>query len=239
MFFIGNSTEEIKFRTTKKEKEFIQKKANELGYNSVTAFLKSSAKDFFIIDLDLSFFREVTKELNYIGNNINNVVHHIFATDIYSDYDLKEIQRLQKETLRVVNKEYDYLLKIRKKYSESNMSLKDKKKLIEALNKNEIEVPKEVLLKEIYEDIRNNILYICQVIDDSPEQEEGISDYVYEYLFDGNLFELDQETLISFSNEIYLFTERMKMKLLNINNVFENEDWDDLKDILDKYEDNY
>ena len=226
-------------RVTKNEKEFIRKKANDLGYNSVTAFLKSSAKDFFIIDLDLSFFREVTKELNYIGNNINNVVHHIFATGIYSDYDLKEIQRLQKETLRVVNKEYDYLLKIRKKYSESNMSLKDKKKLIEALNKNEIEVPKEVLLKEIYEDIRNNTLYICQVIDDSPEQEEGISDYVYEYLFDGNLFELDQETLVSFSNEIYLFTEKLKMKLLNINNVFEDEDWDDLKDILDKYINNY
>src|SRR5690625_7982323 len=96
------------------------------------------------------------------------------------------------------------------------MSLKDKRRLIEELNKHEIEISKEVLLEEIYEQIRNNVLYICQMIEDSPEQEEGISDYVYEYLFDSNLLELDEETLIEFANDIYMFSEKMKMKLLNV-----------------------
>lgn len=53
----------IEIRVTEKEKEFIQERSKELGFKSMTAFLKSSAKDFFMIELDLSFFREVTKEL--------------------------------------------------------------------------------------------------------------------------------------------------------------------------------
>src|SRR5690625_1792018 len=95
----------------------------------------NSAEDHFMIDLDLSQFHEVTTEVSYICKNINNLVHHIFSTGYYSDYDLKEIQRLQKEVFKRLNKEYDYLLKLRRKYKESNMSLKDKERLIKELNK--------------------------------------------------------------------------------------------------------
>src|SRR5690625_788392 len=234
---MGKKTEEIKIRTTKKEKEFIQERSKKLGFKTMTSFLKSSAKDFFVVDLDLSHFGNVAKEINYIGKNINNLVHHIFTVGYYSDYDLKEIQRLQKETFERLDKEYDYILKLKRKYRESNMSLEDKKRLIEELNKHEIEVPKEILLEEIYERIRNNVLYICKMIEDSPEQEEGISDYVYEYLFDGILLELEEQTLIEFANDIYMFSEKIKMKLLNAINAFEDDDWYELKDILDKYED--
>jgi len=233
----NKKTEKIEVRVTTEQKEFIQNKSEGLGYKYISPFLINSAYDHFAIELDLSHFREVSKEINYIGKNINNLVHHIFTVGTYSDYDLKEIQRLQKETFEKLNKEYDYLLKLRRKYRESNMSLKDKKRLIEELNKHEIEVPKEILLEEIYERIRNNVLYICKMIEDSPEQEEGISDYVYEYLFDSNLLELDEETLIEFANDIYMFSEKMKMKLLNVMKVFNDEDWYELKDILDEYED--
>ena len=231
-----SKSEIIKFRVTESEKKFIQEKAKSLGFGSVTAFLKTSANDFFVIKLDSSHLRDVAKEISYIGKNINNLVHHIFKIGTYSDYDLKEIQRLQKVAIEKLHQEHDYFSKLRKKYSESNMTIKDKKRLIEELNKHEIEVPKEVLLEEIYEQIRNNVLYICNLIEDSPEQEEGISDYVYEYLFDRNLFDLKQSDLINFANEIYLFAEKMKMKMLNVLNVFEDEDWYDFKDILDKYE---
>jgi len=227
---------QINIRVTEEERDYIYKKANELGYKFIAPFILNSVEEHFVIELDLSFFREVTKELNYIGNNINNLVHHIFTVGVYSDYDLKEIQRLQKEIIRIIDKEYDYLLKLRKKYRESNMSLNDKERLIEKLNKKEIEVPKEILYKEIYEQIRNNVLYICKIIEDSPEQEEGIADYVYEYLFDGIVLDLDRGRLIEFANDIYTFTEKMKMKLLNVMNIFDDDDWWELKDILDEYE---
>lgn len=233
---MGNKTENILIRVTESEKKFIKERSEELGFKSMTAFLKSSATDFFMIELDLSHFDEIAKEINYIGKNINNLVHHIFTVGVYSDYDLKEIQRLQKRTFDRVNKEYDYLLKLRKKYRESNMSLKDKERLIKELDKHDIEIPKEVVLDEIYEQIRNNVLYICKLIEDSPEQEDGIADYVYEYMFDGALFDLNEFDLIDFANDIYTFTQKMKMKMLNVTNVFEDDDWWDLKDILDEYE---
>jgi len=234
---LGSKKEKIEMRVTPKQKEFIKNKSDELGFKSVSAFLISCAEDFFMIDLDLSHFDKVAKEINYVGNNINNLVHHIFTVGVYSDYDLKEIQRLQKEIYNRLNVEYDYLLKLRKKYRESNMSVQDKKRLIEELNKNSMSVPKEVLLNEIYEQIRNNVLYITKVIEDSPEQEDGISDYVYEYLFDGNLFDLDEQTLVNLADEIYLFAEKMRMKLLNATNFFDDDDWFEFKEILDKYED--
>src|SRR5699024_777574 len=215
---------QINIRVTEEEKKYIYDKADDLGYKYIASFIMNSVYDHFMIDLDISHFDEVAKELNYIGNNINNLVHHIFTVGVYSDYDLKEIQRLQKKIFNIMKREYDYLLKLRRKYKESNMSLKDKERLIKELNKKEIEVPKEVLLDEIYEQIRNNVLYICKIIEDSPEQEEGIADYVYEYLFDGIILDLDKETLVKFANDIYKFTQKMKMKLLNVMNIFEDDD---------------
>lgn len=239
MVKISKKTDNILIRVTEEQKKFIQQQTEKYGYKSVTAFLTSSAKNHFILQLDLSHFDKVAKEINYIGNNINNLVHHIFTVGVYSDYDLQEIQRLQKELFKRINKEYDYLLKLREKYSESNMSKGDKKRLIESLQKNKMEIPKEFLLEEIYERIRNNIIYICKLIEDSPEQEEGITEYVYEYLFDGILFELDEESLINFADDIYMFSEKMRMKMLNATNVFDDDDWYNLKDILDEYEENY
>lgn len=239
MVKISKKTELIKFRVTEDQKNFIQNKSKEYGFKSVSAFLISSAKNHFIIELDLFHFDKVAREINYIGNNINNLVHHIFTIGTYSKYDLKEIQRMQKELNNIINKEYDYLLKLRKKYQESNMTEKNKKRLIESLKNNNMEIPKGFLLEEIYENIRNNVIYICKLIEDSPEQEEGISEYVYEYLFDGILLDLDEDALMKFSNDIYFFTEKMRMKMINPVNVFDDDDWYDLKDILDEYENNY
>src|SRR5699024_11549216 len=130
--------------------------------------------------LDLYHFREVAKEINYIGQNINNLVHHIFATNYYTDYDLKEIQHLQEEIYKRIDKEYDYLLKLEKKYQERNMNLKDKERLIKELNNKKIKVPKEILLNEVYEQIQNNILYISTLIENSPEQEERSEEHTSE-----------------------------------------------------------
>lgn len=229
--------EKIEIRVTPEQKTFIKNKSDNLGYKYLSSFLINSSYNHFVIDMDLTHFDNVAKEINYIGKNINNLVHHIFTIGTYSKHDLNEIRHYQKEIYNRINKEYDYLLKLRKRYRESEMSLDDKERLINELNKKDINVPKEVLLDKVFEQIRNNILYICQMIEDSPEQEEGISDYVYEYMFDGNLFELSKDDLISFSDEVYLFAEKIKMKTLNINNVFDDDDWFELKDILDKYED--
>ena len=100
---------------------------------------------------------------------------------MYSDHDLKELQRLLNEVYKKIDKEYDYLLTASRKYRESNVSLKNNERLIKELKKKGIEVPKKLVRDEIYEQIRNDISYICNLIDDSPEQEDMISEYVYAY----------------------------------------------------------
>ena len=49
------------------EKEFIKERADELGYKSVSAFLIDSAKNHFKVEIDMSIYSELTKEINYSG----------------------------------------------------------------------------------------------------------------------------------------------------------------------------
>lgn len=218
------------------EKDFVKNKANELGYNSVSAFLIDSAKNHFKVELDLSAYRELAKEINYIGKNINNLIRHIFTVGVYSENDLENIKQNQEKIFEKLNKDYEHLLSLRKKYSSSNMTLKDKKKLINELSKNEIDIPKKLVLEEVYERIKEDMVYICEAIDNSPEQEEGISDYVWEYLYGETLFSLDEKRLIEFSDQIFIFSQKLKMKLLKVDNHFDDDDWYNLKDILDEFE---
>lgn len=223
-------------RLSPEDKEFITNKSKELGYKNVSAFLIDSAKNHFKVELDLSVYRELAKEINYIGKNINNLIRHIFTVGVYTKSDLDEIKRNQEIIIEKLNKEYDHLLRLRKKYTSSNMTLKDKKKLIKELTKHEIETPKKLVLEELYERIREDIIYICDSIENSPEQEEGIADYVYEYMYGYTLFSLDEKQLIEFADKIFFFTEKLKMKLLKPDNYFDDDDWFELKDILDEYE---
>lgn len=44
---MGNKTENILIRLTGSEKELIQERAKELGFKTMTSFIKVSTKDFF------------------------------------------------------------------------------------------------------------------------------------------------------------------------------------------------
>lgn len=235
-FLLARIKTSLKISLTEEEKEFIINKAEEYGYNTVSAFLIDSAENHFKLELDLSHYRELAKEINYIGKNINNLVRHIFTVGVYSANDLDNIKRNQEIIIEKLNKKYDHLLSLRKKYSSSNMTLKDKEKLIIELSKHEIEIPKKLVLEEIYERIREDIIYICESIENSPEQEEGISDYVYEYMYGYTLYFLEEKQLKELADKIFFFAEKLKMKLLKVDNCFDNDDWFELKDILDEYE---
>ena len=107
--------------------------------------------------------------------------------------------------------------------------------MIKALAENEIEVPKKVILEEIYEQIKDDFIYIGEAIENSPEQDKEVAEYVWEYLYGDTLFELDEKRL-RFADKIFLYTQKLKMKLLKLDNIFDDEDWFNLKDILDEYE---
>jgi len=50
------------------------------------------------------------------------------------------------------------------------------------------------------------------------------------------LFEIDEDESIKFSNEIFKYTQKIKFKMINLEYNFTDDDWYELKEILDEYE---
>ncbi|MFZ0446026.1 MAG: hypothetical protein WAM95_15605 [Bacillus sp. (in: firmicutes)] len=226
----------MELRVTKEQKDFIKNKSEEMGFGSVTAFLIQSAENHFRLNIDMSAYKKLANEINYIGKNINSLVRKVNALGVYSDNDIDFLKNNQKAIIGLMNKEYDRLLNLKANFTSENMSLKEKESLIKALEENQIEVPKKVILEEIYEQITDDFSFIGEAIANSPEQEKDVEDYVWEYLYGETLFALDEKKLIEFANKIFIFTQKLKMKLLKLDNIFDNDDWFSLKDILDEYE---
>lgn len=218
------------------EKNYVIKKAEELGYKSTSAFLLDSAKNHFRIEIDISIYRELTREINYIGKNVNSLIRRINTDGFYSNNDIDFLRANQKKIIDLMNKEYDRLLNLKQKYTSDKLSLKEKDNLIKALQQNEMVIPKKAVLEEVFELIKDDFIYIGTAIENSPEQDEEIANYVWKYLYGNTLFELDENKLIEFADKIFILTQKLKMKLLKLDNVFDDDDWFALKDILDEYE---
>lgn len=92
-----------------------------------------------------------------------------------------------------MNKEYDRLLDLKNNFTSENISLKEKENLIKVLEENRIDVPKKVVLEEIYEQIKDDFIYIGEAIENSPEQEREVAEYVWVYLYGETLFTLDEK----------------------------------------------
>ena len=238
MFYLEDKrkNKQLKLRLLQEDVDYIKNKAEQLGYRTVSAFVIDSAKDHFKVELDMSVYRELTKEINYIGKNINSLVRRINTDGFYADTDLDFIQQNQQKIIHLMNKEYDRLLQFKKKVTSEQMTLKDKKRLIESLTKVEIDIPKKLVLEEVYEKIKDDVIYICEIIGKSPSKNEGLDEYVFDYISGKTLFELDDKKLIDFSNDIFMYTQKLKFKMVEFDNQFTDDDWFDLKDILDEYE---
>jgi hypothetical protein len=231
-----NKTENILLRVTKEQKDFIKNKSEKMGFSSVTAFLIESAKNHFRLNVDMSVYRRLTSEINYIGKNINSLIRKVNTLGAYSDNDIDFLKTNQKLIIDLMNKEYDRLLDLKMNFTSESLNLKEKENLIKALAENKIDVPKKVVLEEIYEQIKDDFIYIGQAIENSPKQGKTIAEYFWRYLYGDTLFELEEKRLIEFADKIFLYTQKLKMKLLKLDNTFDDDDWFNLKDILDEYE---
>ncbi|WP_186672977.1 hypothetical protein [Sporosarcina sp. BP05] len=218
------------------DKEFIKNKAEELGYKSVSAFLLESARNHFRLDMDMSTYRKLASEVNYIGKNINSLVRKVNSAGFYSDNDIDFLKTNQKIIIDLMKKEYDRLLDLKRNFTSENLNLEEKENLIKALEDNEIQVPKKVVLEAIYEQIKDDFIYIGEAVESSPEQDKDVAEYFWQYLYGETLFNLEEKQLIKFADSIFLYAQKLKMKLLKLDNIFDNDDWFSLKDILDEYE---
>ena len=223
-------------RVTEEEKEWVKNKANKLGYHSMTAFLMHAAETQIQLTVDMKVYRDLTKEINYIGKNINNLIRHIYTQGIYADSDIDFLKANQEKIWDLINKQYDKLLSLGKDFTSEKISLESLEGIAATLEKEKLEIPKRFVLEEIYEGIKNDFVYLIEVIKKSPEQEEDVVEYLFEYLYGDTLFQLEDAALIAFSDELFSFTQKIKFKMMKLEYHFDDDDWFELKDILDEYE---
>ncbi|PFX36782.1 hypothetical protein COL32_27845 [Bacillus pseudomycoides] len=226
----------FQMRLTEKDKEYIKNKSEELGYKNVSAFLIDSAKTHFKLEVDMKAYRDLAQEINYIGKNINSLIRRINTDGIYTDNDIDFLRVNQKKIIKLINKEYDRLLDLKTKFNSDSLSKKQKEKLIKSLTENQIKVPKKIVLEEVYEKIKEDFVYIIGCIENSPEQGAEFTEYVWQYLYGDTLYKLDDDQLIKLADNIFIFAQKLKFKLSKLDNVFSDDDWFELKDILDEYE---
>lgn len=227
---------DLKISLSKDDKEFVKNKATELGYKTVSAFLIDSAKTHFKLEVDMKVYRDLTKEINYIGKNINSLIRRINTDGIYTDNDIDFLRTNQKKIIKLINTEYDRLINLKTKFTSDSLSTKEKKTLLRSLSENQIKIPKKLVLEEVYEKIKEDFVYIIECIENSPEQDVEVTEYVWQYLYGDTLYKLDDNQLIKLADSIFIFAQKLKFKLSKLDNIFSNEDWFELKDILDEYE---
>lgn len=226
----------VEVRTTEEEKEFLKNKAEKLGYKSLTAFLLSAADNHFVVDLNLSGYNKVSREISYIGKNINSLIRRINTDKIYTQSDVMILSELLEQIIKKMNVDYKKMLKFSQKNRSDKMSIKDKQELLQMLMPDNVRVPRKFLLKDILDSIKDDMLYLHEAISQSLDLDEGFSDYLWQYLYGRTLSEIENDKLVDLADKIYIFTEKMKYKLINHDIYFDEDDWDELKEILDEYE---
>ncbi|MCR8861149.1 MULTISPECIES: hypothetical protein [Bacillus] len=228
--------ERLEIQLFKDEKEFLKNKSIDFGYKNVSAFVIDSVKSHFKLEVDMKAYRDLTKEINYIGKNINSLIRRINTDGIYTDNDIDFLRVNQKKIIKIMNTEYDRLLDLKTKFNSDSLSKKQKEKLIKSLSENQIKIPKKLVLEEVYEKIKEDFVYIIECIENSPEQDMEVTEYVWQYLYGDTLYKLEDDQLIKLADSIFIFAQKVKFKLSKLDNVFSDDDWFELKDILDEYE---
>ncbi|PFX46138.1 hypothetical protein COL32_08665 [Bacillus pseudomycoides] len=228
--------ERLEIQLFKDEKEFLKNKSIDFGYKNVSAFVIDSVKSHFKLEVDMKAYRDLTKEINYIGKNINSLIRRINTDGIYTDNDIDFLRVNQKKIIKIMNTEYDRLLDLKTKFNSDSLSKKQKGKLIKSLSENQIKIPKKLVLEEVYEKIKEDFVYIIECIENSPEQDMEVTEYVWQYLYGDTLYKLEDDQLIKLADSIFIFAQKVKFKLSKLDNVFSDDDWFELKDILDEYE---
>lgn len=229
-------TEKIEIRINKEDKGFIKQKATDLGYKTVSAFLVASAKAHFNVNIDMTDYQKISNEINYIGRNINQVARKINTDGYYTDIDLEQIKDYQKQIIDLQKKEYKRLREIGLKTTSETMKKSEKQRLIDSFLEAQLPIPKRILLEDLYNQFKEDCLYIYQEILRSKETEDEFADYLLETLYQGKIEALADEDFIKLSDKVFQFTEKLKRKLINLNLLFVDDDWYEIRDIFRAFE---
>lgn len=83
---------EVKLRCTEAEKLEIERLASENNM-SINTYLLKMALEGYIIKVDFSELKNLIYEVNRIGNNVNQIAHHVNSDHVVYRSDVEEMKR--------------------------------------------------------------------------------------------------------------------------------------------------
>lgn len=104
----------------KMDKEFISYKDKKLRFNSTTAILVDSARSCFRLNLGMSVYRKLTKEINYIDHNINSIDRRINSDGFYTNMEIDQIKTKLNSIYYLMNHEYMRLVELKFVFTSDN-----------------------------------------------------------------------------------------------------------------------
>ena len=90
-------TDRIRVWIRKEDRELIEKKMGEAGISNLSDYIRKMAIDGYVIRLDLSDVKEVSRLLRINANNINQIAKRANETGCIYQADIKIVQKQQEE----------------------------------------------------------------------------------------------------------------------------------------------
>ncbi len=90
-------TDMIRFRIHDGDRELIKKRMKESGISNMSDYIRKMAIDGYVIRLDLSDVKEVSRLLRINANNINQIAKRANETGCIYQADIKTVQKQQEE----------------------------------------------------------------------------------------------------------------------------------------------
>ena len=90
-------TDLIRFRIHDGDRELIKKRMKESGISNMSDYIRKMAIDGYVIRLDLSDVKEVSRLLRINANNINPIAKRANETGCIYQADIKTVQKQQEE----------------------------------------------------------------------------------------------------------------------------------------------
>lgn len=109
---------QIKVWVTEEERAAIVRRMDEAGYKEQSRFMRAMALQGYLINVDLSDFKDYAAQIAKIGNNINQIARKVnMEQEIYS-VDMAELQESMRRIEKTVQKCMDVFLGINGEVSE-------------------------------------------------------------------------------------------------------------------------
>lgn len=112
-----NKTERIHMSVTKEEKEFIKNRSSELGFTSMTAFIKRSVENDRDLRIDKSDFYKFVSETRSINRNIRSLINDL-SPQALEKVDLTGIEESMLNIERMVKEREEELDQLVKDFNE-------------------------------------------------------------------------------------------------------------------------